>query len=159
MARADLRATDGNMVTGIVEFLAAADGALTITAEIAQLSPGDHGFHIHERGDCSAPDAASAGEHFAPEGHPHGPPTASREQRHLGDLGNIVANEEGVAIAQIKASELTLTETDGIIGRAIVVHASADDLRSQPAGNSGEPVACGVIKLVSHQPQSTPFGQ
>jgi Cu-Zn family superoxide dismutase len=136
------------MTTGVVEFRTLTDGALMISAEIAALSPGSHGFHIHENGDCSAPDGASAGDHFAPDEHPHGAPTASPDQHHSGDLGNIDASGDGIALAGIRNRVLTLTGKHGVVGRAVVVHAGADDLRSQPTGNSGDPVACGVVRVL-----------
>jgi Cu-Zn family superoxide dismutase len=116
-----------------------------VEGEIAALSPGLHGMHIHEKGDCSAADAESAGGHFNPAGKKHGAPDSS--ERHAGDLGNLNANEYGRANVSFMVDGISVGKgTDGVIGRAIVVHASADDMKSDPAGNSGSRVGCGVIE-------------
>ena len=112
--------------------------------EINGLTPGKHGFHIHEKGDCSAADASSAGGHFNPTGMPHGGRRGS--QRHLGDLGNITADKSGIARFAFTDGWITLAGVNSIIGHAVVVHAQADDLKSQPSGNAGARVACGVIE-------------
>lgn len=110
------------------------------------LEPGTHGLHIHEHGDCSAPDGSSAGAHFAPDGDPHGAPRDAADAHHAGDLGNVTATEGGMAEKRMTDDELSLTGTYGVLGRAVVVHQGEDDLVSQPSGNSGDPVACGVIQ-------------
>jgi Cu-Zn family superoxide dismutase len=111
------------------------------------LEPGPHGFHVHEFGDCSAPDGSSAGGHFAPLGSPHGPPDAGQGERHIGDLGNIVANADGVVEQELADSVIRLDGENSIVGKAIIVHAGADDFTTQPSGAAGERVACGVIEL------------
>jgi Cu-Zn family superoxide dismutase len=125
-------------------------GGVHITADLRGLSPGPHGFHIHEFGDCSAADASSAGGHYNPEGNPHGAPDAPRH--HAGDFGNIHANDEGEA--QLKTT-VGFISIDGahspILGRAVVVHAGKDDLTSQPSGDAGARVGCGVIGLAKSQ--------
>jgi Cu-Zn family superoxide dismutase len=147
-ARAELMPTEGNDARGTVEFTREG-GALAISATLTGLTPGGHGIHVHERGDCSAPDGTSAGEHFAPDGHPHGAPSAGREQHHLGDLGNVVADDSGAAMLSTDDDELELMGDRGVVGRAVIVHAGADDLQTQPDGNSGNPVACGVVASVT----------
>lgn len=137
-----LNPTKGNQVTGIVHF-EAVDGGVRITANIDGLTPGKHGFHIHEYGDCSAPDGASAGGHFNPTHKQHGSPDAI--ERHAGDLGNVVADEKGHAEYERLDTIISLTGSDTIIGRSIVVHALPDDYKTQPTGNAGGRVACGVI--------------
>ena len=144
-AVADLSPTEGNTVRGTVTFTQEG-GGVRIVAELAGLTPGDHGFHIHETGDCSARDAASAGDHFNPAGAPHGPPDA--QARHVGDLGNITADASGNARYDRVDARLSLEGEQSVVGRAIVVHAGADDLTSQPAGNAGPRAACGVIALL-----------
>jgi Cu-Zn family superoxide dismutase len=134
------------MTSGVVTFDAAPNGEVRILAELAELSPGPHGIHIHEAGDCSAADAASAGAHFSPDGHTHGAPTETIH--HAGDLGNIVSDERGIAVSELPGSALTLTGRYGVVGRAVVVHAQVDDSTSQPDGNSGERVACGVVQMI-----------
>lgn len=143
-ATAVLAPTKGNQVSGTVHFKQRGDG-VQIDAKVTGLKPnGAHGFHIHEKGDCSAADASSAGAHFNPDKSPHG--GLSSEKRHAGDLGNLQADANGYAQASIKVSGITLgAEPISIIGRAVIVHANADDLISQPAGNAGARVACGLI--------------
>ena len=123
-------------------------GGVRITGEIGGLSRGStHAIHIHEKGDCSAADATSAGGHFNPAQQAHG--RAGSGPHHGGDMDNIVADANGVARVDVRALGVTLGggATD-IGGRAVVVHAMPDDYTSQPAGNAGARVACGVIQLV-----------
>ena len=115
------------------------------TGTVTGLPAGVHGFHIHETGDCSAPDGSSAGGHFNPTGAPHGGPQSA--ERHLGDLGNITADASGNAEVNIHAGGVTLGEGENaIMGKAIIVHAGADDLTTQPTGDAGARLACGVIQ-------------
>ena len=141
-AVAVLQPTQGNNVRGTIRFREVADG-VQVEGEISGLTPGKHGFHIHELGDCTAPDASSAGDHFNPTNKPHG--AADSRDRHVGDMGNIEADSSGVAKLNYLDHILSLVGPKSIIGRAVVVHADPDDLHSQPSGNSGTRVACGVI--------------
>ena len=143
-AVAVLHPTTGNKVTGVVTFTRAPDG-IKVVADVEGLTPGMHGFHVHQYGDCSAPNADSAGGHFNPEGMPHGGPMS--QERHVGDLGNITADKDGKAHFEWTDKLLSLEGRDSIIGRGLIVHAMADDLVSQPAGNAGPRVACGVIGI------------
>lgn len=143
MAIAVVAPTQGNGARGTVTFSQQA-GGVRVVAELTGLTPGQHGFHIHEKGDCSAPDGASAGGHFNPTGMQHGAPTAG--MRHAGDFGNIEANAQGVAHYDRVDTMITLDGPNTIIGRGIIVHGKPDDLTSQPAGNAGPRVACGVIE-------------
>lgn len=136
--------TEGSKVTGIVSFEKSGNG-VRITADIEGLSPGPHGFHIHEFGDCSSPDAASAGGHFNPTDMPHGGPKV--EKHHAGDLGNIEADKNGHARMEITDNMLSLEGPNSVIGRSVIVHAQADDFKTQPTGGSGARVACGVIGI------------
>jgi superoxide dismutase, Cu-Zn family len=138
-----LNPTQGHKANGIVTFTAVASG-VRVQAGLMGLEPGIHAFHVHENGDCSAPDAASAGAHFNPTGMPHAGPESI--QRHIGDMGNFAADAIGEAHLDFIDSHLSLTGTNSIIGRALIIHASPDDYISQPAGNSGPRVACGVIQ-------------
>ena len=140
-----LVATSGSAVSGTLKFREAKDRVVHITGTIEGLTPGKHGFHIHVNGNCDAPDGASAGGHYAPAGGRHGAPDSA--DRHLGDLGNIVADENGRAEVDVTASGITiaLMGTASVGDRSIVVHAAEDDF-SEPAGNSGARVACGVIE-------------
>lgn len=141
-ASANLVATSSSKVAGSVRFEPGAKG-VSITGEITGLTPGEHGLHIHQVGDCSAADASSAGPHFNPAGSKHGDPKG--HEHHAGDLGNLVADKDGVAKLQIVDSSFALAGENSIIGRAIVVHEKADDLKTDPAGNSGARIGCGVI--------------
>ncbi len=139
-----LHPTDGNQTAGVVTFTKAM-GETKIVGDISGLSPGEHGFHIHQWGDCSAPDGKSAGGHYNPFNNPHGGPTDNI--RHVGDLGNIKAGENGQAHFEMTDRVISLTGPNSIIGRAVIVHAGRDDLKSQPTGNAGSRVACGVIGI------------
>ena len=131
-------------VTGIVTFTLSGN-TVNIDARVLGLTPGDHGFHIHEYGDCTAMDATSAGGHFNPGGSEHGAP--SDANRHVGDLGNISANDEGLGTYEAQDSHIAFSGQSSIIGRAVIVHAGTDDLTSQPTGAAGSRVACGVIGI------------
>ena len=141
-ASATLAAKSGSMVSGNVDFREK-DGKLLIEAKVAGLTPGEHGFHVHEVGDCSAPDAASAKGHFNPAGKMHG--RYDQAEHHGGDMPNLLADAQGVAQYSAEVGGLTLSGPMGVVGRSIVIHADPDDYHSQPAGNSGKRVACGVI--------------
>jgi Cu-Zn family superoxide dismutase len=148
-AIAVLHPTAGNKVGGTVTFTEVADG-VQMHAEITGLAPGNHGFHVHEFGDCSAPDASSAGAHFNPTNKPHAGPDAT--ERHVGDMGNVEANASGKATLEYVDHQISLTNDEqSAIGRSVVVHVKADDLKSQPAGDSGARVACGVIGRAKNQ--------
>ncbi|MFT4249153.1 MAG: superoxide dismutase family protein [Pseudomonas sp.] len=144
-AEAALASASGSLVSGRVVLLPAVQG-VRITGTIGGLRPGgSFGFHVHERGDCSAVDASSAGGHFNPTGAPHG--RAGTGPHHLGDLDNLVADNEGVVQLDRVLQGVSLGGGgNGILGKAIIVHADPDDYRSQPAGNAGARLACGVIK-------------
>jgi Cu-Zn family superoxide dismutase len=145
-AAAILSPTQGNAVSGAIHFTQEKQG-VKIVAEVTGLTPGEHGFHIHEFGDCTAADASSAGAHFNPSHQPHGGPDA--HHRHAGDLGNLVADAAGKAHYERIDQTISLMGTASIIGHAIIVHEKPDDLRSQPVGNAGGRVACGVVGLVA----------
>jgi superoxide dismutase, Cu-Zn family len=137
--------TEGNQVTGKVTFTEV-EGGVRVVALVSGLEPNSkHGFHIHEYGDCSAVDASSAGGHFNPMNMEHGGPMDN--MRHAGDLGNLEADANGNATIDRVDQALTLRGDESIIGLSVVVHKSADDLKTQPTGNSGPRIACGVIGL------------
>ena len=143
-----LHPTAGNKCSGKVTFTQMADG-VKVVAHLEGLTPGQkHAFHIHQFGDCSAPDGMSAGGHYNPEGHPHGLPEGSG-QRHAGDLGNVEADSSGKAHYEITASNISVAGTKNpIIGRGVIVHAKTDD-GGQPVGNAGGRIACGVIGIAN----------
>jgi Cu-Zn family superoxide dismutase len=135
-------------VTGTVRFTQEAKG-VRVQAEVKGLTPGAHGFHVHEKGDLSKPDFTSAGGHFNPTGHPHAARDA--QQRHIGDLGNLEADANGSARVDFVDAQLQLAGPHSIIGRAVIVQEKADDLKSQPTGDAGGRVAGGVIGLVEQK--------
>jgi Cu-Zn family superoxide dismutase len=140
-----LASASASLVSGKLTAMPMADG-VHLRGEVGGLAPNSsHAIHIHERGDCSAADASSAGGHFNPGAAPHGKVGAG--PHHGGDMDNLVANSDGVATVDVHASGVTLGggAANDIAGRAVVVHAAADDYRSQPAGNAGARVACGII--------------
>lgn len=143
-AVAVLQPTQGSPVKGTVTFSQTERG-FQVSAVVTGLTPGLHGFHIHQFGDCSAPDGTSAGGHFNPTAAAHAGPDAAN--RHAGDLGNLKADTGGNARYDRVDSQIRLGGPDSIIGRAVIVHAQADDLISQPTGNAGGRLACGVIGL------------
>ena len=142
-ARATLAATAGNQASGTVGFVTRGD-KVRVSAKVAGLPPGPHGFHIHEKGDCSAPDAMSAGGHFNPTAKPHGDPGAA--EHHGGDMPMLTADASGNATLEATIDTVTIGGgAADIIGRAVVIHKDPDDFKTQPAGNSGARLACGVI--------------
>jgi Cu-Zn family superoxide dismutase len=141
-AVAVLSPTKGNSVSGTVTFTRFQTG-VKIVADVSGLTPGLHGFHVHEFGDCSASDAASAGGHFNPTQTHHGAP--DMPFRHVGDLGNLVADASGKAHYERVDTMIALDGGNSVIGHAMIVHENVDDLKTQPTGNAGGRVACGVI--------------
>jgi superoxide dismutase, Cu-Zn family len=141
----NLAPASGSLVSGKLSLIPMGDG-VHLSGEIGGLGAGvTHAIHVHEKGDCSAVDASSAGGHFNPTGSAHG--RAGTATHHAGDMDNIVADAEGVAKIDIHLAGVTLGggAANDIVGRAVVVHAAPDDYISQPAGNAGARVACGVI--------------
>lgn len=137
---AQLAARSKSKVSGTVSIENASDHSV-VKYEISGLKKNSkHGFHIHEKGDCSAPDATSAGGHWNPDGTSHGDLHAAT--RHAGDFGNITANAKGVAKGEMKVPTVNLKAAQGL---AVIVHAKADDLKSQPAGNAGDRIGCGIL--------------
>lgn len=139
-----LHPTEGNNVSGTVVFTREGS-VIKVVADLQGLTPGKHGFHIHELGDCTAADGTSTGGHFNPENKKHGGPTDA--ERHVGDMGNIEAATDGTAHLELTDSMLAFSGKHSIIGRAIIVHAGEDDLTSQPTGAAGARVAYGVIGI------------
>lgn len=117
---------------------------LHISGSISGLVPGQaHGFHLHEFGDCSAPDGMSAGGHYNPDGHKHG--ALDSQKRHFGDFGNIEADADGVSHVDLRIPLAQRQGLDMTYGRAVVVHAHLDDLATDPAGNAGPRIGCGIV--------------
>ena len=133
-------------VTGMAIFTQNGD-QITLTAEIQGASPGLHGFHIHAYGDCSAPDGKSAGGHWNPTDVAHG--KWGSDEFHLGDIGNISVGEDGTGSITLTTDlwEIGTGSDIDVVGKGIIVHADADDFTSQPSGNAGARIGCGVIVL------------
>jgi Cu-Zn family superoxide dismutase len=138
-----LAPTQGNEARGELT-LRPIDGGVRLEGTLSGLAPGsEHGFHVHETGDCSAPDASSAGGHYNPESVAHGNPATM--PHHAGDMHNLQADGSGNARVDVLLPGVSLGGHNDISGRALVLHAGADDYTSQPSGNSGPRIACGVI--------------
>jgi Cu-Zn family superoxide dismutase len=143
-ASAHLSPASGSKVQGHITFTQVGPNRVRVHGEVTGHQSGMKGFHIHEKGDCSAPDATSAGGHFNPQGAKHGPTPAVG---HVGDLGNLTFSDAGRATVDVTYEGLTLNRdaANGILGRAVIVHAAPDDTKTDPTGNAGGRVACGVI--------------
>ncbi len=145
-AIATIAPTSGNSVTGMAIFTQNGD-QITFTVEIQNASPGIHAVHIHENGDCSAPDGKSAGGHWNPTDVAHGKWGVG--EFHLGDIGNITVGEDGTGSLELTTDlwEIGTGSDIDVVGKGIIVHAEADDFISQPSGNAGARIGCGVITL------------
>ncbi len=143
MAVATLSPTQGNAVTGIVMFHAMGDHVMA-HARVSGLKPGgEHGFHLHEKGDCASTDGTSAGGHFNPAGAPHGPQDGPH---HAGDMPSLKADASGVADLKFMLHGVSIgSGAADIVNRAVIVHANPDDFKTQPTGNAGARIACGVV--------------
>ena len=146
-AAVNLASASGSLVSGRLDVTPMRDG-VHLTGEIGGFAPNSvHAIHIHEKGDCSAADASSAGGHFNPTGSPHG--KVDSGAHHGGDMDNIRANGEGVAKVSVHAAGVTLGggAPNDVAGKAVIVHAAPDDYKTQPTGNAGGRQACGVITV------------
>lgn len=159
-----LTPTKGNQTEGVVRFTwiepkqgeEHVKAGIHIIADVTGLTPNQkYGFHIHEYGDCSADDGSSAGGHFDPSGFLHGAPDSPT--RHVGDLGNLEADSNGIAHYDRIDKVITFSGTNSIIGKALIIHEREDDFTTQPTGNTGARIACGVIESIKTTkiPQST----
>lgn len=141
-ASARLEPTRGQRAAGELRFMPK-DGGVWVEGSVSGLTPSaEHGFHIHEKGDCSSGDGNSAGGHFNPTGQPHG---ALGAPHHVGDMPALKSDASGQARIALLLPGVALNGAGGIIGRAVIVHADPDDYRTQPTGNAGARIACGVI--------------
>jgi Cu-Zn family superoxide dismutase len=144
-ATATLSPASGSEVRGNITFTQAGPNRVRVSGTVSGHTAGLKGFHIHEKGDCSAPDAMSAGGHFNPMKAKHG---ATPAAGHAGDMGNLSFNDFGSATINMVLEGISVSADapNGIIGRAVVVHMQADDLKTDPTGNAGGRAACGVIR-------------
>jgi Cu-Zn family superoxide dismutase len=145
-AVAQLAPTTGNTTSGQVRFVQSAPGKVRVSGEVRGLKPNaEHGFHVHEKGDCSSGDGMSTGGHFNPTGAPHGQHGAGTH--HTGDLPSLRADANGTARFNFESSTLTIgSGATDIVGKGLIVHRDPDDYRTQPTGNAGPRLACAVIQ-------------
>jgi len=141
-ATAALQSADPK-VSGTVVFTQEGSG-VHVVADVAGAKPGLHGFHLHENGVCTAPDYKSAGGHWNPGHAPHA--CMPVDPRHAGDLGNITVGSEGTGHLDVVLTGVSVAGANSVIGKAVVLHGGEDDCKSQPSGNAGDRVACGVVK-------------
>jgi len=143
-ATAKLEPTRGNTTSGTVTFVQTGDG-VQVSGEVRGLKPdSEHGFHIHEKGDCSSGDGMSTGGHFNPTAKPHGPHGAG--EHHTGDLPSLKADKYGVAAFSFVSRSVSVAgPTTDIVGKGLIVHRDPDDYKTQPTGNAGPRLACAVI--------------
>ncbi|HKQ61268.1 MAG TPA: superoxide dismutase family protein [Candidatus Polarisedimenticolaceae bacterium] len=144
-AAAKIDAKSGSTVNGIATFSAAA-GKVTLKLELRGATPGEHAVHLHEKGDCSAADATSAGGHWNPTSVNHGKWGTS--PFHLGDIGNVKVGTDGTGELTLTTDKWTIGDggPGDVVGKAVIVHAAIDDFKTQPTGNAGGRVGCGVIQ-------------
>jgi Cu-Zn family superoxide dismutase len=144
-ATAALQPTKGSKAFGEATF-EETDGKVRVSVFAQGLVPGrEHGFHVHEAGDCSSDDGMSAKGHFNPHGKPHGAPSGT--ERHAGDLPSLKAGKDGRARLEVTVDAITVRPGPAsVVGRGLIVHADPDDYKTQPTGNAGARLACGVIR-------------
>ena len=143
-AVATLAPTSGNTAQGTVRFVQLADGAVEVTVNLTGVPPGVHGFHVHEKGDCGD-NGNAAGGHFNPTATAHGAPGAGTH--HAGDFGNVTAGPNGVVKTTFTTRSVTVEAGPrSAVGHAVILHANPDDLQTQPTGNAGGRIACGVVQ-------------
>lgn len=145
-AVAQIEPKSDSRVSGTAAFAMDDNGQVTLTLEVRNAPEGEHAFHLHEIGDCSAPDGTSAGGHWNPAGHDHG--RWGEEPFHLGDVGNLSVGADGTGTLTLSTDLWSIgTGADNdIVGRSVVLHAGVDDFTSQPTGAAGGRIGCGVIE-------------
>lgn len=145
MASAVVTPISGSTATGTVHFQELNDGSVDVTADLTKVPPGVHGFHVHDKGDCSD-NGNAAGGHFNPMNMPHAAPDA--QSHHAGDFGNVTADANGEVHTKFNTTSLTVHQgMNSVVGHAVILHANADDLTTQPSGNAGPRIGCGVVTL------------
>ena len=144
-AVAQIEPKSDSQVTGTATF-AVDHGEVTLVLEVQNAPQGEHAFHLHQTGDCSAPDGTSAGGHWNPAGHDHG--KWEEAPFHLGDVGNLVVGDDGSGALTLSTDlwSIGTGANNDIVGRAVILHAGADDFTSQPTGAAGGRIGCGVIE-------------
>jgi superoxide dismutase, Cu-Zn family len=151
MAMAMLHPTSGSQAVGMVHFQQMSDGSVEVSVDLTNVPPGVHGFHIHDKGDCGD-NGNAAGPHFDVSSMPHGAPDAV--SHHAGDFGNVTADANGHIDAKFTTHAITVSPgARSVIGHAVILHGNRDDLTSQPAGNAGPRIACGVAEAMAGEMQ------
>jgi Cu-Zn family superoxide dismutase len=146
MAMAMLQPSTGATAHGSVHFTQLADSTVDVEADLTGVPPGVHGFHVHDKGDCGD-NGMAAGGHFNPSSMPHGAPDAV--SHHSGDFGNVTADDKGEVHARFNTHSITVAPgTTSVIGHAVILHANPDDLTTQPTGNAGARIACGLVNAM-----------
>lgn len=144
-AMAMVAPTGGSSVQGMIHFNQMGDGQVQVVGDLSGLAPGMHGFHVHEKGDCSN-DGQAAGGHFNPMNAPHASPDAA--SHHAGDFGNVTAEANGEVHTKFNTTSITVHQgMASVVGHAVILHGNPDDLTTQPSGNAGPRIACGVATL------------
>jgi Cu-Zn family superoxide dismutase len=144
-ASATLMPTTGSTAQGTVRFVQLADGAVEVSVDLTGVPPGVHGFHVHDKGDCGD-NGNAAGGHFNPSATPHGAPQA--DPHHAGDFGNVTADANGAVRTTFTTRSITVEAgANSAVGHAVILHANPDDLTTQPTGNAGGRIACGVVGM------------
>lgn len=146
MAMADITSASGSSVTGKATFTELEDGTIKFKLEAQNLEQGAHAVHLHENGDCSAPDAKSAGGHWNPTNTKHG--KRGTGEFHKGDIGNMEVGKDGKGALEMTIEGWSIggAEDSNILNKAVIIHAGADDFTSQPSGAAGAMIGCGVVK-------------
>lgn len=143
-AMATLSPTSGSTAGGTVTLTQLGDGSVRVTVNLTGVPPGTHGFHIHDKGDCGD-NGNAAGGHFNPASTNHGAPSA--DPHHAGDFGNVTADEAGNVKTQFTTRSVTVEAgPSSAVGHAVILHANPDDLVTQPTGNAGGRIACGIVQ-------------
>jgi Cu-Zn family superoxide dismutase len=144
-ASATLSSTSGSTASGMVQLTQLADGSVRVTADLTGVPAGTHGFHIHDKGECGD-NGNAAGGHYNPTATAHGAPSA--DPHHAGDFGNVTADANGRVHTEFTTRSITVVAgPNSAVGHAIILHANPDDLVTQPSGNAGARIACGVVQM------------
>jgi Cu-Zn family superoxide dismutase len=146
-ATADIAAKSNSTVKGTATFSDEGKGNIKLVVDIAGAPPGLHAVHIHDKGDCSSPDGKSAGDHWNPTHMEHGKWGAPGDHHHLGDIGNVDVKADGTGTITLETNKWTVGGggVNDVVGHAIIVHGAVDDFKTQPTGNAGPRIGCGVI--------------
>jgi Cu-Zn family superoxide dismutase len=160
VATAEIDSKSGSKVKGKGTFTDDGKGGIVLRLEVSDAPPGQHAVHIHDKGDCSSPDGKSAGDHWNPMHEPHGKWAAEGGHHHLGDIGNLEVKPDGKGTLTLETNKWSAGTgaANDVVGHSIIVHGGVDDFTSQPAGNAGPRVGCGVIKSEGKTAGTAPSG-